>query len=555
MRWYKKNKIFFVLFGFLTLWVCFHVPGIFYGTENTPLHVSYISADEQSPINGALHILKEKSLLGLKNKNTLYYGPVFSMFALPAVLTDFLIKLVTGEVTGPESYKISLIWDWGGVLILARIISVLVGFSALVAVFLIFTSKTVNKSQMKKMYSIIPAFLLATNFLFFEYSSFFRHWVFVVSFLLWQIYIVVLLQEKNENRKKLWLLQSVLTTASFGISYLSVIYQIFWLPIIVFWFLQKDFLRLKEFLGYCFVTLAGFALVVWWHPYGFIRLLGLVGVIDPIAIGPVLDLQADTEIVHSFFFYFKVFAVNTLPLVVLFLILCAFFVKKQFVFFRERWWLWAMVALPGLINYLVFSLPAHHEGRYILPSVVLFIVFVNLMFFEAFSYLDKRSVVIKAGIIFVFLSILLGTTQIMLWQRILFDGPVERQTIIPQIHAWQNENPNSKVLLLKDWPLGYVHTSEAYENYVSNFKKSGYELWNAILQVEKPKDIIPINVFYSHAQTVSEEEMETYDHVVVRIPPKVGDDIALESLMDEFDVRPWHLWSYEKYQESYSFVK
>ena len=94
-------------------WGILHIPGIVYGTQNTPLHISYMTADEQSPINGALHILESRSLQAVRSATALYYGPIFAIVAVPAVAADFIVKLVYGMVSGAQSYKDLVVWNWG----------------------------------------------------------------------------------------------------------------------------------------------------------------------------------------------------------------------------------------------------------------------------------------------------------------------------------------------------------------------------------------------------------------------------------------------------------
>lgn len=550
-KFHEKHSILFVVIGAVVVWIGVHLPGIFYGTEDTPLHVSYLSADEQSPVNGALHVLKEKSIFGLRNQNTLYYGPIFALIAVPGVVIDYSTKFLSGKVNGAESYKNYIIWDWGGILRLVRLTAVLFGFSSLLAVYFIFQTNTVNPSG-NKLIPFVAVGVLGTNFLFFEYSNFFRHWVFVITFLLWQLYLAILLLEKREKRVLLWSAQSVLTIASFGISYLSVIYQIFWLPLFIKWAREKEWELLKEFAVYIFSLIIGLGLIFWWHPYGFIRLLGLVGILKPISIGPVLDLGTQGPEGHSFLFYGLVFFVNSLPLVISFLFLAVSWIREKTYIFD---WVVLMIFLaPTITNYVVFSIPAHHESRYILPTVVLFVLFVLYIFSKSF-FLNKEKMLFRLASFFLALSVLFGIFQIVLWQKMMISGPVERQDIISQIHQWQKTAPETKTLVLKDWPLGYIHTHEAYVDYVNRFEKSKYDLWQSIIKIDPPQDIVPINVYYSHDKNLADEEYARYEHIIKYVRPRVGGDIAYESSLDEFDIRPWHLWDYAKYREVFEIIK
>lgn len=535
------------------LWVGVHLPPIFYGTDNTPLHVSYWSADEQSPINGALHMLQEKSLLGLRNENTIYYGPVLSVFALPAAVADFLTTLVTGQVTGPESYKDHIVFDWGGILMWARVIASLVGFAGLVAVFLLFRTKTINPSQVVWV-PYMATGTLAVSHLYFEYASFFRHWVFIVTFLLWQIYLAVRIIEVSGTSKRLWVGQGILTVASFGISYLSLIYQVFWIPVLYRWMRSRDWLRLKAFGWYVLSSCIGAALVIWWHPYAFVRILGLVGLIDPIAIGPALDLAVRAEKQTSFYFYAHVIFFEILPLLALVGVLSKF-LKKRLFDGGHGLLLW-MLLIPAGVNYLIFGNAPLHVVRYMSPTVVLLIVVSCVLLSHAVNVLGTRHLAIRLSTTIVGVFMLLNTVQLIGWERMIHAGPSERRTIIPRIQAWQAQDPGAKTLLVKNWPLGYVHTHAAYTDYVDRSNKASYDLWQYILTLDPPATVAPINVYYRRQPyTVTEEDRVAFDHIVVHSPPAISTGVWHESPEDEYDYWPWHVWKYERYQEKYEVLK
>ena len=155
----------------LAVWVAIHLPAIWYGTENLPLHMSYIG-DEQSPVNGALHVLQDKNLLAFRNLKTVYYGPLFPIISLPAVVLDFGEKFISGRIQNSNQYKNYILWNWGGIAWKNRVIATIFSFAVIILVFMLCNTRTLNPSGSKK----IPIFtcgLLATNFLFFEYASFF----------------------------------------------------------------------------------------------------------------------------------------------------------------------------------------------------------------------------------------------------------------------------------------------------------------------------------------------------------------------------------------------
>jgi hypothetical protein len=515
--------------------------------------VSYWSADEQSGINGALHILKEKSLFGLRNEHTLYYGPVLAVFAVPAAVVDFGFKYITGAVSGPEAYKDSIVWDWGGILVWSRLTATLVGYTSLIAVFLLFCTFTINPSQ-TRWTPYVATVVFASGHLFFEYMGFFRHWVFIITFLLWQLYLAIRIVEVTENTKKLWVLQAALTVASFGISYLSAMYQLFWLPLLYMWIRARDWVHIRTFAWYLVGVVVGAACMIWWHPYAFVRILGLVGILEPTNIAPVLDLAVQESKKTSFYFYAHVVFFELLPLFALVGILTAYLKKRVFEV-GNGYVLW-MLFIPALANYLVFSIPTLHTVRYMFPTVVLLILFACVLFSYAVSVLGVRHVAIRTSYAIIGIFVLMNSVQIVGWLRMVHAGPAERSTIVPQVLAWQAEKPGTNTLLIKNWPLGYVHTHDAYVHYVSHFNKSSYDLWQYILTLNPPEGSTPINVYYKHyPYMVTEEDYAEYDHIVMHSIPATSADIIVESPEDEVDYWPWHVWQYTKYQELYEIIK
>ena len=106
------TKQFFLTALLLSCWMLLHIPALWYGTDNLPLHQSYVG-DEQSPVNGALHVLQAKNPLALRNLPTLYYGPVFASLAVTAVAIDFGEKYIRGIAQDATAYKNHILFDWG----------------------------------------------------------------------------------------------------------------------------------------------------------------------------------------------------------------------------------------------------------------------------------------------------------------------------------------------------------------------------------------------------------------------------------------------------------
>ena len=150
----------------LGMWIFLHAAIIFFGSNNVPLHSAYIG-DEQSPVNGALHVLNDVSLGSLHNLETLYYGPIFALLAIPGVLMDALVFFLTEGSVNPQAYQTNLLYDWGGVTVWIRSIALIFSYLGLVGLYKVLTTKTVNPQKSKNL-AILGVILLATNFYFLE---------------------------------------------------------------------------------------------------------------------------------------------------------------------------------------------------------------------------------------------------------------------------------------------------------------------------------------------------------------------------------------------------
>ncbi len=532
------------------LWFGLHIPAILYGTEHTPLHVSYLTADEQSPINGALHVLQSKSILGLQNQHTLYYGPVFALIAVPAAVLDFAYRYVIGEISQPLDYKDVVVWHWGGILAWARGIAVLIGFLGIYACFTLFSTKTLNLTGDRRI-PWLAASLLATNYLYFEYSGAFRHWIIMVVLLLWQFVVLVWILEKENHRRWLWVGQVLLTTAAFGISYLGLLYQVFWIPVLYTWWRERAWVYLREF-GYHLIGVGGgLILMVLWHPYGFMRTFGLfrfaaggAEAAPVVATGSALH-----TLLTSFGYYTQVIIINNAVLCGAILIWLLWCLRTKYL--PQVRYLFFVPLFPAVANHMFFGFVAHTESRHMLPTIVCLLIALLI------GYVQARPTSISSRAYWIVIAAIgIGLVQIGGFVRMMSYGPPERVLMLPQIHAWQEADPGTSILLVKNWPIGYVHTRVAYADYISRYNKSQYELWQHILTAEPPKDVVPINVYYKHYdESVTQEDMQHYDHVVIHHPPEVGPGIAPESPQDIFDLKPWTLGRFTDYQETYTILK
>ena len=196
----RLTKIMMLLAFLLAVWVAIHLPAIWYGTENLPLHMSYIG-DEQSPVNGALHVLQDKNLLAFRNLKTVYYGPLFPIISLPAVVLDFGEKFISGRIQNSNQYKNYILWNWGGIAWKNRVIATIFSFAVIILVFMLCNTRTLNQAGAKDTYFYLRS--VGNKFLFLN-TQVFRHWVFVLFSLVGLIYCLVRLYESHENKYQIY---------------------------------------------------------------------------------------------------------------------------------------------------------------------------------------------------------------------------------------------------------------------------------------------------------------------------------------------------------------
>ncbi len=545
MTFLRENRRCIIIVFLLVSWVGLHLPAVFYGTKDLPLHMSYISADEQSPVNGALHILQDKSLLSLRNLNTVYYGPVFSMIALPAVATDYALKYATGVIEGADDYKTFIIWSWGGIAVNTRLTAVLVGFLGLIALFQLLTTKSLNPSG-SRLLPYFGAFLLASNFYYFEYASFFRHWVFILVILLWQLYFAIRIYEGGGKNTRYWVYQTVLAVLGFGISYLSVLFQALWLPVLVAWWRQNNRIEIKQFFLFVTSFLVLAALIVWWHPHAFFRVFGLQ--VEDITNTGISVLTTEVQSSgYSFYYYASIIFNNNLALVIAWLTLLIVGLRKR-VF--QHVWFWLPV-VPLVAYFIIFGIISHHESRYILPVIVLLHVSALSLLGFCWERLKEMSIMRSVLISLFLFTLIFNITHLIQWGRIISEGPPERE-VIARIIKLQENNPNEKTLFIQWYILGYVHTKEAYRDFIERTNRARYNLFQAILVTPLPTSVVPVNVYYLRPdQQFAYDKWREYTHIVYRSEPvsqgKLGPDFLEADLT--------RLWFYKDFSDSFIFLK
>lgn len=532
----KKNWI-IVSIAFI-VWLCLHIPVIFYGTQSLPLHQSYISADEQSPINGGLHILKDKNIFALRNLTTVYYGPVFSIIALPPIITDYVAKLIKGDIHSSDDYKSYILWDWGGILWKSRVIAVATGFIGLLFLYLILMTKTANRDANRYL-AFIGVLLLASNFYYFEYASLFKHWIFVVVSMLGQIYVLIRMYEEKDVPYRYYIYHLVFFITTFGISYVTALSQVMFIPLVIDWMRTKNWVQCKKFIFYILATLILIASMIAWSPRSFIRIVGLVS-------GDIANTdtsQFSSEIQSSglsFSYYTDMIVRNHIPLMLLIPILSFYVYRKKMYRKRE---LSILIALASTF-FIIFGIISHHETRYILPVIVSIIVTYSIILIDIEKDLSKSMRTIVCILLLSY--VIFHAIHIVKWISIYSHGPVEENFVQDIL---DNER-NKKVLIIDSYILGHAHTQEAYTAYMKETNKENINLYKEILKSQIPYNTVPINVYYKTSTNVNLDQIKEYSRVVLRIKPWQEN-----TQLDFYDQDLLRLWNYNDFSERFIELK
>ncbi len=540
----KSLKIKILLIVSILLWIILHIPGVIYGTKDLPLHQSYVG-DEQAPINGALHMLEEKSILGIRNHATAYYGPVFSIISIPPIVLDAGIKFIKGEIHNANDYKNSIIFDWGEIVLFSRMISVLCSILLLFSVY--FYLKPKEQNNFSKL-AFVGVLLVASNYYVFEYSHFFKHWIYIITTLTVQWWSLRIILEKRGG-KIWWFIHWLATFCAIGISYFSAINLVMWIPVLLKWLKGREYLQLKYFFRLTYVTIISTLLSILWHPIIIIRYLGIAGVKSVSSSGGSAGVQnlfnlSDT----SFDYYSNILFLNHLPIIFVLVIFTVLFWEEK-IYKRIQIWI---LLLPGIFNFLLFVPPAHHEGRYMLPSILSMLLLTGFLLIEYWSK-------IKSKVAKVFIAVLLGVTvlihlvNIVGWIKVYAEGPVE-QAMITKVLDKAKEG-KSKVLLVQNYIAGHVHTKEAYARYARGFKKENFNLYKEIADTPAPEGLQLLDATYilEKDYLANEKIGDKYDQVVLlKVPRK---DLKEINQFDFIDENIFRVWNYFDLMPTYTYIK
>lgn len=523
-------------------WCLSHISLLLYGSNNVPLHISYVG-DEQAPVNGALHILNDKNPFALRNLRTVYYGPLFSMVALPGIIWDFGEKVITGEVHSSQEYKESILFNWGGIIWKDRVTALLFGFLGIFFLAKLLTTKTINPSQ-KDFPVYLGTLLLFFNFYYFEYGAFFKHWVFIISTAIIQYYLLIRLEESG-YKKKYWVWSAILFAFGFGISYVSAFFQVMWTPLLIKWLKERNTREIKMFIYYILAILVAISVIVAWHPHAFRRLLGMVG--GDITGTSIAQYTSEQQYKgFSFVYYGSIIVTNSFPLLLLWVTLC--FTKVRLLY--KKWWTWSSLA-PALVYFIIFGCISDHESRYVLPTLILFLVHIVTLFvyyLSQYSQEDNRLIKITAITLCTF-TIVFNAVHIRQFMSIYSDGPIEKQVISQILNI---QGTNDRILMVNSYILGHIHTPEAYRDYTKNTNKENINLYKEIMKTPLPQDLTPLNVYYALPTDFDKNPgiSREYNHVIMQYRPRVE-----INQFDFFDENILRLWNYYDYSPHYFFLK
>lgn len=547
----NKHKFWILTLVGALLWFALHIPSIKYGTDDVPLYITYVG-DEQVPVNGALHVLNEKNLLALRDANKAYYGPLMVMLAVPATIIDYGRVYMFEGVSSSLQYRNYVVWNWGGILMVGRIFSVLTGFIGLYLFARILLLPEINQKQ-----RVIPValivLLLATEYFYFHYTAHFRHWVFLNVILLGQIYLYFLMRQNGFIWWKQWLLQAVLTITTFGISYLGILFNAIWIKDIFTWLRQprKNREVLVRAIVYGVLVLIGGTLIVLWHPYAFFRILGIVG----------SDLQNDTGAAvleenygthFSFDYYAGLFFNNHPGLAVAGLLLLVVLWQLRR---RINFALYTPVLSILLVYILLFGFQSHHSTHYFLPAIVLLHLLIGMVFVRSVNeknYLGSRYLF---PVVIFFFGMQLTFNGAVLFKLISTLNVPPPDLALGQALIEIQQKEGGKTLLSGCGPLGVPHTRTAYADFASRAERNRTSLYSTILSSEFPfpKVATLLDAYYDDNLPAGKRlNSGDYERVVVCRPFNPEGDPNLRLLHETKLLNYWHL---EPFMDRYEFIK
>lgn len=500
----------------LAFWIVLHAVAIGFGTRQVPFATSSVG-DEQSPIYGALQMVRDKSLITIRDTPAVYYGPLFNLLAVPLVAGDFLFHRLNGSIRSPEEYRALITYDWGGLLYESRWLAVLAAALGLFGAWKLFHEPAINPGQNRN-WPLLMTGLLATNFYFWKYSHFFRHWIFLCALLIWQI--VFILRIERGGKKKDWIGAWVCAVAGFGISYVFLLYQVMWLPLLVRWTRSRDRSRIKPFVLYALALLAGAGLLTWWLPSS----------LNHIWVQEAGMAQAGSSLVFlsALRYYLEIIVFNQPFETAAFLVLATWGMLRHRLYGRTWFWMLLLTAAAHLVALSSFGSVA----RYALPAIMLMLLCMgaSLCFLSDALLTRKRLrtsliILLAAGFLFQF------ATDVV-WSRKAAKGP-ETGALVDFLRS----QPTDRKMLFVGPLLPAWHTRASFERYLNDCITYPSKLYPYMLGLPGPENVVPLQVDYACRGTPDTDALASHDAVIT----STGE--SLEATKYYYDVRITRLWS------------
>lgn len=506
--------------GLLALWVAFHMFAIGYGTKQVPFATAYVG-DEQSPVYGALQMIRDKSVLTIRDTPAVYYGPLLNLLAVPVVVGDFVIHRLNGSIHTSEEYRALITYDWGGLLYESRWLAVLAGVLGLLGAWQLFLEPAINPERRR----LLPFFLtglLATNFYYWKYTHFFRHWIFLVALLVWQI--VFILRIERGGKKKDWIGAWACAVAGFGVSYVFLLYQVMWLPLLVRWVRARDLSRVKPFILYSLAILAGAGILTWWLPSSLNHIW--VQVWSPGA--GMAKTGAFFAYLSSFWYYLGILVFNQPFETIAIILLVAWGMLRHRLYGQTWFWMFVVTATAHLLALSTFGSVA----RYALPAIVLLLLCLGSVVCFLFEPLQTTKRMRMIVLVLFALGFVFQTATDVVWSREAARGP-EAYALIDFL---RNQQPENKILYVGDL-LPAWHDRVSFERYLNDCITYPSKLYPYMLSLPGPKNIVPLHLDYACHGAPGQDVLAAHDTVITA----TGE--PLEASGYYYDVRIIRLWS------------
>jgi hypothetical protein len=247
-------------------------------------------------------------------------------------------------------------------------------------------------------------------------------------------------------------------------------------------------------------------------------------------------------------YYLRLIVVNNLALLFAAAVLAWVFVRKRVSGCGHWLYLFGSIAL---FNLALFIPASHHEGRYMLPTILMLALGTGVALVRYFtdSALRSRRVTL---ILLTLLGwyFLFHTVHIARWMVVWSAGPPEKAMVE---EALRLQVPGKPVLLIQSYLAGHPHTKDAYHAYATLTGKTEVNLYRAIFAAT-PKPSVPLlEVRYVQPPAFSRDPrvLAAFDHAILMFEPRPG-ELNQFDYMDEDVLR---LWYYGELMPRYTVVK